>query len=159
MLICHWFLCVFLRVKAATSILGKSCEYPVRGVSTSKKCDFLLKMLYAAISNCASCAGGEHIFRKAHKHWGKTALRSDGACEKEEISGAMHELRAVVHEVVFPLGSGRRKTHGARGRAGFSRGLWSEKKPNRTNKGVVGTSKETKIVILSSSWGSKKWYF
>ena len=35
--------------------------------STSKKCDFSLKMLYAAISNCASCAGGEHIFRKIMK--------------------------------------------------------------------------------------------
>ena len=35
----------------------------------------------------------------------------------------------------------------------------AKKKPNRTNKGVVGTSEETKIMILSSSLGSKKWYF
>ena len=37
------------------------------GLGSSKKCDFWLKMLYAAISNCASCAGGEHIFRKIIK--------------------------------------------------------------------------------------------
>ena len=37
------------------------------GLGSSKKCDFWLKMLYAAISNCASCAGGEHIFRQIIK--------------------------------------------------------------------------------------------
>ena len=37
--------------------------------------------------------------------------------------------------------------------------LQERKTPNRTNKGVVGSSRETNIVILSSGWGSKKWYF
>ena len=37
------------------------------GLGSSKKCDLSLKMLYAAISNCASCAGGENIFRNSWK--------------------------------------------------------------------------------------------
>ena len=36
---------------------------------------------------------------------------------------------------------------------------WSEKKPNRTNKGAIGRGKVTKIVVLPSCSGSKKWYF
>ena len=62
--------CMFLlKVKGATGILEPGSDGASRGVSTSKKCDFWLKMLYAAISNCASCAGGEHIFRKIMKKW------------------------------------------------------------------------------------------
>ena len=63
----HWFLYVFLRVKEAKRNPGLRTVIRAGPVSTLKKCDFWLKMLYAAISNCASCAGGEHIFRKIKK--------------------------------------------------------------------------------------------
>ena len=46
-------------------------------VSTSKKWDFSLKMRLADLQNCASCVGGEHIFRKfVKKNAGKWKMEA-----------------------------------------------------------------------------------
>ena len=49
-----------------------------RSVLTSKKCYLSLKMLCGYIRNCASYAGGEHIFRRIMKTSGRKAKNGAG---------------------------------------------------------------------------------
>ena len=44
-------------------------------------------------------------------------------------------------------------------RVGFSRGPWSGKEPNRTDKGATGANKVRYMALFPSAGGSKKWYF
>ena len=86
-------------------------------------------------------------------------LEAHGACEKEQMAGVMHMLRAVVHAVVFAVGPLDRKNAQVTSESKIFDGLMERKKPNRTNKGAIGASKVPKIVIFTSSWGSEKWVF
>ena len=59
-------------------------------------------------------------------------------------------------EYFLLIGLWRLKMHKSWAIMRFFIGSWSEKKPNRTKKGVIGMGKVTKIAVLPSFWGSKK---
>ena len=67
----HMFLYVFLRGQEGRKDAKTASNGAANRISMSKRFDLSLKMLYAAISNCASCAGGEHIIRKIMKTYAK----------------------------------------------------------------------------------------
>ena len=66
-------------------------------------------------------------------------LRAHGACEKEQMAGVMHKLRAVVHAVVFAVGRSDGKNAQVTSESKIFDGLMERKKPNRTSKGTIRT--------------------
>ena len=82
-------------------------------------------------------------------------LEAHGACEKEQMAGAMHMLKAVVHAVVFAVGLLDGKNAQVTSESKIFDGLMEREKSER--QGAIGASKVTKITILTSNWRLEKW--
>ena len=103
--------------------------------------------------------GGKHFFKKMDKFMKERVCRALKAQRKQQMACEFHKVASAMHTILFADWALEAKNAQVIGHNEVFDRLMERKKPNRTNKGAIGTGKVTKIVVLPSSWGTNKWYF
>ena len=94
--------------------------------------------------------GGEHFFMKVDKFMKERVCRALKAQKKQQMASEIHKIASAMHTFVFADRALGVKNAQVTAHSETFDMLMERKKPNRTNKGAIGTGKVTKIVALPS---------
>ena len=100
--------------------------------------------------------GGEHFVKKIVKIMKERVCRALNAQRKQQMAWEFDKKTNAIHRILFLDWALEAKNAQVVGHNEIFQRLMEPKKPNRTNKGGIGTGKVMKIAVLPSSWGSKK---